>query len=347
MSPINRMRLLIGCPVDIRVAYNYMSIRRGCLAPFEFQALLDGIDDTHYIDECVLACKGYITTDWAPFNLMVFERALNSCMSRDDRPHELNDFGKWSHTIEVAISDGLDIHTTAWTADMNFEDGYTALHQILHDTNNTNHALDNVETWVDMLERAAVDVEQYLEVEIKLCASTWDENSTWYDTDTSWHGPETVYKRRFVVRERGGRRLPCWVEVFPDFYPMRDMFVEFPHLREKSSFGKRGLPGTFTGGHLAWKSPLWKSRYNWFDFSTLPSYPIYPPLDRGDLSYLREKARLSESEQELLATLDRACDLMESRFERKQAKKRRKAGSMKALKQKGRMPGSWIDEFDY
>ncbi|KAH7134631.1 hypothetical protein B0J13DRAFT_641217 [Dactylonectria estremocensis] len=343
MSPNRTMVSIRGPAVDMRAAYDFIGIRGGCLTLLEFETLVNDVYDADYISECICASKNYISTDWEPFNLVVFNCVLEEFQKRDERADKIYDWNGWAKILADAISNGLDVHRPCRPLIRSPNKAYSAIFHIIDSTDTPNGALVEAEAWVDMLELAGVDIEEYLRVEIDQSASIWIEDFV------GWHGLETVYKRQFVVRESKGRRLPCWVEVFPDSHPMREIFVELPHLRQKSSFGRRMVPYLRTREHLAssWKCPTWSPMFPLHDRSSLPSYPVYPPLDRGDLWYSRGVAKLLDFEQAQLAGLDRACDLMESRFERKQAKKRRKAGGMKALKRKGRMPGAWIYEFDY
>ncbi|KAH7146329.1 hypothetical protein EDB81DRAFT_487913 [Dactylonectria macrodidyma] len=343
MSPNRSIAWISGPASDVRVVYDYIDIRREFITPLEFQTLLGSTYDTDFIRECVHACKSGVSLNWAPFNCEVFKMALDAFKKRDDPSIGAYDLKGWAQIIKDVLLNGLDIHSTNWASTTGFESRDSAFSRIIRSTDTSANALVNAEAWVHVLELAGVDIEEYLQVEIEQCASIWDESASY----CGWHGPDVVYKRRFVVQESRGRRLPCWVEVFPDSCSTRDVFVEFPHLRQESSFGRRWLLPSSTGGHLAWKCPVWISTYAMMDTSSEPSYPVYPPLDRRNSCYFGNRVNFQESWQARLAGLNHACDLMESRFERKQAKKRRKAGGMKALKLKGRIPGAWDDEFDY
>lgn len=332
---------------DARIARDYINLRKDCLAPFELKILLDGIYDVEYINCCVDACKVYVSSHWAPFNLMVWEHTLQGFLRRCEYRQEPYDTRGWAQIIQQAILAGLDIHNITWARYIT--GGRSALHHILHRTDTTENALENAQDWIDILEQAGVDVQHYLQVEIEHCNSTWDEGSPWLDRGGIWlHGRETLYKRRFVVKESRGRRLPCWIEVNSDSCQARELFAEFPHLRQKSSFGSRHPQDDVTEQHLAWKDPIWKARPGHSDRSLLPSYPVYPPLNRNEPAYLGQQLPLSRIygwSQEQLAGLDRACDLMESRFERRQARKMRKSGGLKRLKFKTRMPGAWVEDY--
>ncbi|KAH6971599.1 hypothetical protein BKA56DRAFT_594609 [Ilyonectria sp. MPI-CAGE-AT-0026] len=330
-----------------RIALDYINLRQDCLAPFELKILLDGIYDVGYINCCVDACKVYVSSHWAPFNLMVWEHAVQGFLRRCEYRQETYDTRGWAQIIQQAILAGLDIHHCTWARHL--RGGLSALRHILHRTDTTDNALENVQDWIDMLEEAGVDIQHYLQVEIEHCNSTWDESSPWLDSDRIWwHGPEMLFKRQFIVKESRGRRLPCWIEVYSDSCTVREVFMEFPHLKQKSSFGLRHPQDDVTEQHLAWKFPIWKARPGHNDRSLLPSYPVYPPLDRNEPAYLEQHVRPSRIyhwSQEQLAGLDRACDLMESRFERRQARKMRKSGGLKRLKLKTRMPGAWVEEY--
>lgn len=335
---------------DTRIAHDYINLRKDCLAPFEFKTLLDGIYDVDYINWCVDACKVYVSSHWAPFNLLVWEHILQWFLRRCEYRQETCDTRGWAHIVRQAILAGIDIHNSTWETNVHLSGGLSALHHILHRTDTTNNALENVQDWIDMLEEAGVDIRHYLQVEIEHCNSTWDEGSPWLDSyGIWWHGPETLYKRQFVVKESRGRRLPCWIEVSSDSCQARELFAEFPHLKQKSSFGVRYPQYDVTEQHLAWKYPNLKAQFDPTDCSLFPSYPVYPPLDRKEPAYLRQQlpsSRIYEWAQKQLAGLDRACDLMESRFERRQARKMRKLGYLKRLKTQNQIPGAWVEDLE-
>ncbi|KAL6412620.1 hypothetical protein AUP68_03824 [Ilyonectria robusta] len=340
---------------DARIARDYINLRKDCLAPFELKILLDGIYDVEYINCCVDACKVYVSSHWAPFNLMVWQHTLQGFLRRCEYRQEPYDTRGWAQIIQQAMVAGLDIHNITWTRKHYLSEGLSALHHILHRSDTTNNVLENLQDWIDMLEGAGVDVQHYLQVEIEHCNSTWDEGSRWLDSvGMWWHGPETLFKRQFIVRESRGRQLPCWIEVYSDSCAARELFTEFPQLKQKSSFGLRFPQEDVTERHLAWKypiwgaEPIWRAEYDRNERGLLPSYPVYPPLDRNERAFLRSvlpSDREYKWAQEQLAGLDRACDLMESRFERKQARKMRKSGGLKRLKFKTRMPGAWVEDY--
>ncbi|KPM42456.1 hypothetical protein AK830_g4084 [Neonectria ditissima] len=255
-------------------------------------------------------------------------------------PFEVYGIEGWAFIITQAVSRGLDVHTTLWPQSLVRNSGFSALYIILEHADTTKKALDEVQAWLKLLEKAGIEIQHYLEVEIQHCASSWGKRQS-----PQWIKHETLYSREFAVQESGGRWLPCLIEKIADSCSVRELFTEFPHLKQESSFGFRHVktrPGT-TQMHLAWKMPKWKAKYcDPGETSDVPSYPFYPPLDRG--LYYRPRANEPSFDRAKWAGLDRACDLMDSRFERKQAKRRYKAGYTKRLEFQSRMPGAWVDE---
>ncbi|KAK7415960.1 hypothetical protein QQX98_005533 [Neonectria punicea] len=312
----------------------YIDMRRDSLSPFEFYSLIRNHDsNAYYVHSCINACKPYLFEHWQTFILQIWGQVVEAFVERwGGGPFKTEE---WASIIAEAIADGLDVHTKTWGAEMDRYNGLSALSYILYETDTTDEALENLQAWVNLLENSGVDIQRYLDIETEHCASTWDANETY----RQWNRPWSMFSRQFVVRESKARQLPCWIEMIDDSCIVRELFTEYPHLKEGISLKFRFPSSDVKEQHRAWKTPDWHTEQH--------DYPVYPPLDRGDLILLNRRGFSAEWDASIEADragLERVCNLMESRFERKQAKKMWKVGCSKRLKFQSRMPGTWVDE---
>ncbi|KAM5359379.1 hypothetical protein ACJZ2D_014509 [Fusarium nematophilum] len=309
---------------DVKCALAYINLRKGSLAPFEFMALIDGAFDADYVKDCIDLRRSYTYDDWAPFNLVIWRSVIDLFRIQD--LDVLARTAEWASIVQEAISRGLDIHTNTWPRDFFLPKGSTALRAIMTHYDPQEEVHEKIHYWVNLLEQAGVDIQQYLDVEIEHCVSS------------GTGGRDGPYNRTFIVRSSGDRRLPCWVETVDDSGP--DLFIEFSHLNYSEFFSHvRGLSGILEP-RFARKYPRIDSFVETDDF---PSWPVYPPFERPDTTGMTKRYMRSEEGRNHIDGINRVCDLVESRFQRKQAKKRRKNGLWNWELER-QMPGAWVEE---
>lgn len=239
--------------------------------------------------------------------------------------------------ITELVLHGFDIHSKIWDGINDAFNGLTALESIMECPDNPCDSLWMVQSWVDLLERCDVDIQRYLTIEIEHFTSSGAE-----DVEFEWSG---LYTPKFAVQESQGRKLPCWVMTCDQSCSTPDLMAEFPHLTYGSTTDDDGLPSSYVQAgqdHKAWKV----IRLKWeFPFLQVPS--------RRHLNWLFENGHNMESRmgsegykyfQKGLEAFQYACDLVESRFERRWIKRFRKAEGIKKSKPGRRMPGSWVDD---
>ncbi|KAJ3546671.1 hypothetical protein NM208_g1779 [Fusarium decemcellulare] len=271
-------------------------------------------------------CERYFGDNWEPFHVCVWSHVLQTFLSSyPDRPY-LFCKEKWVPVIKNVLSRGLDIHTTTWPTSSFTAQGQTALQEIFESTDDPDVALELVHNWADLLEQSGVNIQQYLDLEIGPCTRTMLKR---------YHGRGfSSYNGFFEVREVSGRRLPYWIEIVDDTCPIRDLLTEFPHFKRLESFRSRHMPFGAKEPHKAWKYPSYGS-YFWG--------PVMAPLCRRHADYARYRRVIPESQQLLIEGLDRACDLMDQRLERRQMRKLRKAIHAERRGENRGMPGAWVN----
>ncbi|KAJ3543936.1 hypothetical protein NM208_g3310 [Fusarium decemcellulare] len=237
----------------------------------------------------------------------------------------------WVTVVRDVLSRGIDIHTTTRPAISFFFKGLSALQRIFGSTDDPDTALQLVASWIDLLEQAGLETQHYLDVEIERCASLLE----------AWSRKKApgLYHVSFIVRELNGRRLPYWTETIDGTCPVRELLTEFPYFKlTESIWFRRCPPFVYKEVHRAWKGPT-----SAIDFRGIELWPVFPPLRRNDLDHWKSHLVISRRKQMQIEGLGRACDLMESRFERNQMRKLRKAGYRGKRVVNSVMPGTWVD----
>ncbi|KAF5013369.1 hypothetical protein FDECE_616 [Fusarium decemcellulare] len=305
--------------------------RGGLLSPYEFTALLNGAHDIDYVRSCMNLCKAYFSDRWGPFNLCVWAHVIQAFLNQDEKHHRPFQNEQWAPLVSEVMSCGIDLHTATWPASSFLTQDQSALQQLLRSTHDPDVALQLVHSWVEFLEQVGVNTQDYLEIEIERCARTFP---THYCINRY-----TSYHNFFMVQEFDGRRLPSWIEAIDYTCPVRDLFMEFPQFKLRGPVCHRRVPYGYQDSHQVWKDP----HAIGFDDSDLSSWPVLPPLCRRAVQHLRGRLEIHEEDIMKIEGLDRACDLMETRFERKQRRKLLKAGYTGRRVLNSAMPGTWID----
>ncbi|KAF4471009.1 hypothetical protein FALBO_2081 [Fusarium albosuccineum] len=272
--------------------------------------------------------RAYFADERGPFNLCVWAHVVQTFLAQT-YPTDWRRFQHhlWVPVVREALSRGVDIHTTAWPGSSAFK-GSSALQRIFSSTDDPDTALELVDSWIDLLEQAGLETQRYLEIETERCASLLDSRSH--------RKPPGPYHVSFIVREQRGRRLPYWTETIDEACPVRELFTEFPHF--KQAYAYKPMPKIIKEMHRGWKT-LNAGGYA----KDIEPWPVFLALRRSYLDDMRSWRTITEEGRLLIEGLDRACDLMESRFERNQMRKLRKAGYTGKRVVNSVMPGAWVD----
>ncbi|KAM0436083.1 hypothetical protein ACHAPT_002975 [Fusarium lateritium] len=155
---------------------------------------------------------------------------------------------------------------------------------------------------------------------------------------------DSAYSREFKVENYMGRNLPAWATSFATS-AAPELFSEFPHLVSEMSFDNI-IPGKeFVGDIYRMENGIQPHR-GWKQVLQIGDGVVRPPLERWSLNWHRPPRPLNEEGRKMVEGLAYACDLMESRFERRRLKKLHKAGYMREfapLRFKERIPGTWVE----
>ncbi|KAI8715475.1 Helo-like-N domain-containing protein [Fusarium sp. LHS14.1] len=319
-------------------AIAYIDMRGESLEPDEFSDLLRGWPPKHE-SFLIDTCKQHFPGEWEPFNKCLWSHIWISFQSTCNlsivnmKEVDKDAMVRLADLTRQAVSDGLDIHCSLTFRGQPRLGLDSALLRLANYPLPEDDALFYCHQWVEMLHRAGIDVDVYLEREIQALREAWDPYL--------WEG---AYMREFNVVKNMGRNLPTWVMSFAAT-DAPELFSEFPHLVSWDSFGDI-IPGKETPGDIYRIADGPKPHQGWKQVLQIRGGIIRAPLERWSLNWHQPPRPLDEEGRKMVEGLAYACDLMESRFERKRLKKLRKAGYMREfapLRFKERIPGTWVE----
>ncbi|KAL5592293.1 hypothetical protein FOBRF1_013319 [Fusarium oxysporum] len=307
---------------DMGPVLHYINMRKELITPPELENVLRAIDDVHHFRSCIAACKQYFPSSWEPFNNMIWEYIVSKFSDYDDGLLE-----GWELVIADTIAEGLDIHRP-----LRPENDLNTLNHILRYRSTNDTAIEKMHRWIDMLEAAGVNTEQYLQIETERCFAVWEEAYPLFEETPS------NYRRVLYIEHSRGRRFPCWAKVIEKSCSCRELFQEFPHLVYQDTLSHLIGPRDTMLQYQSWKDGTFN-----YPYVVEKSWPIWPPLQPNP-TYREYMQKYEESRILADKWIDDACRLMESRFERKQMRKQRKAGYKGELRKQKSMPGAWVEE---
>lgn len=315
----------------------YIDMRGDALEPSEFYALLQGWSSPTHMGFLVDTCKQHFPGEWEPFNRYLWNHIFHSfkqaCYhSIVTMEVDRDTMGGLADLTRQVISDGLDVHCSMTIHGQPRLELDSALQRLVN-LGRQEDTLFYCHQWAEMLYQAGVDVDIYLEREIQAIGAAWDP-----------YLGEGAYVRELKVEKYMGRNLPTWVMSFAAT-DAPELFSEFPHLISWDSFGYI-IPGKKTPGDIYHMPDGPKPHQGWKQVLQVSGGVVRPPLERWSLNWHRPPRPLDEEGRKMVEGLAYACDLMESRFERKRLKKLRKAGYMREfapLRFKERIPGTWVE----
>lgn len=320
-------------------AMAYIDMRGDALEPGEFSILLNGCSLQIHKRFLVDTCKQHFSGEWEPFNRYIWNHIFSSfkraCVHSVATVEEFDKeaMGSLADLTRQAISDGLDIHCSLTIHGQPRLGLDSALENLVNFGPQKDDTVFFCHQWAEMLCQAGVDVDTYLEREMQALSAACDPYL--------WEG---AYVRELKVEKYMGRNLPTWVMSFAAT-DAPELFSEFPHLVAWDSFGNI-IPGRKTPGDIHRMVDGPKPHQDWKQVLQVGGGVIHPPLERWSLNWYRPPRPLDEEGRKMVEGLAYACDLMESRFERKRLKKLRKAGYMRELaplRFKERIPGTWVE----
>lgn len=316
----------------------YIDFQKDSLTASEFRYLLKTNEHPDYTNHCIEAYKRYFSDNWILFGNDVWNNVVMHFITSVDIEEIQFDTKTSVYLVTELVGHGFDIHSKAWAGINDPWNGLTALQGIMKCPENPCDSLWMVESWVNLLEQCGVNIERYLTIEIAHCTSIWAEV-----VDFNSSG---LYTPQFAVQEFQGRKLPCWVMTCDQSCSTPDLMAEFPHLTYGSAsddwldlYRFEAQPAE---GHKTWKAAGLGVE---FPFLLVPSrHHSDLVVERALFGGPWMGSEEHESCRVRSKAFQYACDLIESRFERRIVKKLCKAEGVKNLKLVRRMPGSWVDE---
>ncbi|KAH6987222.1 hypothetical protein EDB80DRAFT_898466 [Ilyonectria destructans] len=320
-----------GCAAPV-----YIDFRKDSLTASEFRYLLKTNEHPDPTKHCIEAYKRYFSDNWILFGNDVWNNVVMHFITSVYFEEIAFDTKTSVYLVTELIGHGFDIHSKAWAGIGDFFNGLTALQGIMKYLDNPSDELWIVQSWVHFLDRCGVDIQRYLTIEIEHFTSSWAE-----DAKFNWSG---LYTPQFVIQEFQGRKLPCWVMTCDQSCSTPDLVAEFPHLTY----------GSPNNDWLDWSEVQAAQDHKAWKFVILEQeFPFLEAPSRRHLNWFLEYGHSLESWmgfeeytccQKGLEALQYACNLVESRFERRRIKRLRKAEGIKKLQPGRRMPGSWVDD---
>ncbi|KAF5635975.1 hypothetical protein F52700_5289 [Fusarium sp. NRRL 52700] len=300
----------------------YIHIRKSLITPTEFRILLQA-QDARRITAYVEACRQYFPHDWDRFHDAILSELSYGFAQLSTHQMSNARLEDWAPLFTDMAGRSQELVSSC-----KYHQFTATIWFILWSSFDPDDAWYHVCRWVDMLELAQVDVANYLNAAVKYCSDNW--------VDTEAQGfrkfEDSAVRRALRLGHHKGRTLPYWIEYADNSCPIRELLTEFPALR----YMDKEMPWTFWNARTkVYKE--WHSGRN-LDASHISMiyWPIIPPLNRYSLIDGN-----MEDRPDLADWVDRACELQERRFERKQDRRNRK------LNGKGngwqRIPGAWVE----
>ncbi|QPC70400.1 hypothetical protein HYE68_001152 [Fusarium pseudograminearum] len=169
---------------QLQSAINYINIRKNAITPDEVYMLLLGVRDFRHLKACMDAYLSWRTIIPPALNYTILER-LFGVLPRADSADDLKVKG-YAAVISDLIARGLDISN-----DDNLEQSCFKL--LTSCVMSPDEGVEEIHRWLDILELAGVDIEQYIRFETPRCVAAWNKPSAnWH---TSFRGPNSYINR--------------------------------------------------------------------------------------------------------------------------------------------------------
>lgn len=191
-------------------------------------------------------------------------------------------------------------------------------------------SLNSLRLWIALLNDSGVDLDKYLQAEFDVQAHM---GIPWY------FGEVGLYEWKPTTVQIGGWTVPWQDFQSPESCHIRELATEFNFLVWQSDVFGPWVSGNHQGKCVLWGTELEFRNTNWP--ITFPNWT--DQLDDGwDTTFNSYKDKGIYKEK-----FKRRLLLQETRFNRKQLKKLRKAKKLGGdFMAKTEMPGAWLDEYD-
>ncbi|KAF5644416.1 hypothetical protein F25303_6014 [Fusarium sp. NRRL 25303] len=307
---------------DLACYVEYIHLRGALMTPSELSVLL-WTSKAWHITTCVEACRQYFPYNWGCFDDVILSElsyGFNQLSTGQMSDTQLED---WAPLFTDIVGRSQQLVSSPehhqFTRTICFIIWYSF---------DPDDAWYRVCRWVDLLELAQIDLGNYLKDAINYCSDKWVETQA-QGIRSFEH---SAVRRKLSLGHYKGREIPYWIEYAGNSCPIRQLLTEFPALRY---MGKE-IQWTFwyerTKVYKEWNSGRnLDASHVWMMY-----WPVMPPLnryssmdgDRNNRPYLANWA-------------DRACELQERRFERREHRRLQKLKG-KGNKWKG-IPGPWVE----
>lgn len=226
--------------------------------------------------------------------------------------HESNTYSSWIPALRTLVENGADLHQPCILGDTSAY--ITILSLQVHPFD----ADDRAYSWLEMLKACGVDISSYLETETTLIDRLgFCQNGK-------------ARKMKKITLDFDGLPMPSWRWELPTETSIIEVIEEFLDLGTDKEHCTVSLNPAGPEDVKSWKAGSYYRGSGPFPF-------LLSPLDRINVNdevlngpWCRE-------------TYNRAVEIRDKRFMRRQAKKWRKSYSGEMPLSKNKMPGTWVD----
>ncbi|CAF3492008.1 unnamed protein product [Fusarium graminearum] len=228
---------------QLQSAIDYINIRKNAITPDEVYMLLLGVWDFRQLRACMDAYLSWRPIISPALNYTILERLL-TVSPRVDFADGLKVKGCASLISDI-IAGGLDIFNDDNLSQSSFK-------LLIDHTKSPDEAVEDIHRWLDILELAGIDIEQYIRFETPRCVAAWNKPSA--DWHRSFRGPDSYINRTLHVGYSRGRLIPYWRDNIDKSCLLHELLMEFPHFRDLSDYRVRTNAEQNMRYHGAWKA---------------------------------------------------------------------------------------------
>lgn len=305
----------------------------------EFRRLLIFSNHPSFFNNVFEKCKEPFVDQWDYYikeSWRVLVRKIFQSVNVSSQNHHSGfcDPTAWTSSTSKLLAAGADVHQRVNGTVLGYS---TALHVALNGLDLPIDAFNRGYSWLEILEKCGVDIDAYLCREWEITSSEMEQEEHHSLNDISglsrWSQLEEMLKLLRGPHSVWGGRHPSGGLVSE--IETSDLMQVMPHFSYDSDNWRSVLPEE-RNCHKAWKQ-----HYQ-------DSWPITELIDRASTPcYYYSSHHLVREDTGSFKAFEKACHLVETRFERRQVKKWRKLQKKRGLTETNRqqIPGAWHEEW--
>ena len=299
--------------------------------PNELDSVLTGVRTCGQLKACIDA---YLI--WSPPARSYFHKVLGThVLKAFSKKHLLElDVEDWASFISEQIAGGLDICSDLHS---HLGDDASTLTAILRGPACSDVAVSNLHLWLDVLELAGVEIEQYLDIETPRCVATWGPSEKHY----TLHREEVSLINRVLKSQYSrGRLIPYWRQEIDSTCRIRELLIEFPRFLHAETTNTCADPEDTVRLLRAWKA----GQNAKLIYPENISWPVAPEMaDERKSIYLKFPQGIPVECVKAMKWLDGEYRRRERRWGRKLERKMLKGTRKRKSYGEVVLPGSWVD----